>query len=78
MTRNELAQELGIHIANVSRALKAMPDAYVDCWVKARRGYEKLWCAAVVPEDCPHPKSKVFRGRFSKPQTVWQPVRARQ
>lgn len=75
MTRSQIAQALSLHVANVSTALIAMPDVYVDRWAKATRGYEKVWCAVQVPEDCPHPKDKVFKGgRGRAPRTVWQPV----
>jgi predicted transcriptional regulator len=74
MTRTQLSEALGIHVANVSTALKAMPDVYVDRWAKAVRGFEKVWCAVYVPEDCPHPKDKVFKGGRGKPRTIWQPV----
>lgn len=76
MTAYEIADITKMHIANVRTALRAMPDVYVDRWKPAKRGqYEKIWCAAYVPENCPHPKDKVFKGgRGLPPKTKWQPM----
>jgi glycosyltransferase A (GT-A) superfamily protein (DUF2064 family) len=72
LTRQELSDALGIHITNVKRAIKAMPDAYVDRWVRGKRNaFQKVYCVVKVPEDCPHPKDQVFRGGCGKPKTVW-------
>lgn len=75
MTPLEIAEETGMHPANVRTALRAMPDCYVDRWRPAKRGqYEKVWVAVHVPEDCPHPRDKEFKGgRGRPPKTVWQP-----
>jgi hypothetical protein len=75
MTAYEIADITKMHIANVRTALRAMPDVYVDRWQPAKRGqYEKVWCAAYVPENCPHPKDKKFKGGMGKPKTRWQPM----
>lgn len=76
MTPLEIAEETGMHPANVRTALRAMPDCYVDRWRPGKRGqFEKVWVAVPVPEDCPHPRDKVFKGgRGLPPKTVWQPV----
>jgi len=42
-------------------ALKNMPDAYIDRWVKAdasKSKYEAVWAVVVPPEDCPRPTTK--------------------
>ena len=42
-------------------ALKNMPDAYIDRWVKAdapKSKYEAVWAVVVPPEDCPRPATK--------------------
>ena len=72
LTRQELSDALGIHIANVKTAIKGMPDVYVDRWTRGRRNaLQKVYCAVKVPEDCPHPKDQVFRGGCGRPKTVW-------
>lgn len=72
----KIAEITGMHVSNVRTALRAMPDAYVDRWIPAKRGqYEKVWVAVHVPEDCPHPRDKKFKGgRGLPPKTKWQPV----
>lgn len=75
LTSIKLAELTGLHPSNIRTTLKIMPDVYVDRWVVGRRGqYEKVWCIVDVPEDCPHPKDKVFKGGQGKPRTVWQPI----
>lgn len=73
MTSSELAQVVPVHLSNIRRALRAMPDTYVDRWKPARHGsYEKVWCAVYVPPDCPHPKDRQFKGgRGLPPRTRW-------
>ena len=69
----DIAEELGMHVANVRTALRAMPDVYVDRWRTGKRGqYEKVWVAVPVPDDCPHPKDRVKWGvNIVKPKTQW-------
>lgn len=73
MTPLQIAATTGMHVSNVRTAIKAMPDVYVDRWIPSRRGqYEKVLCAVYVPDDCPHPKDKKFRGgRGLPPKTKW-------
>lgn len=76
LTPLKIAEITGMHPANVRTALRAMPDVYVDRWQPGKRGqYEKVWVAVHVPENCPHPRDKVFKGgRGVAPKTQWQPV----
>jgi hypothetical protein len=73
MTPGEIAEETGIHIANIRTSLRVMPDVYVDRWRLGRRGqYEKVHIAVPVPDDCPHPKDRVKWGVYhKKPTTQW-------
>jgi len=73
MTSVEIAAITGMHVANVRTTARAMPDVYVDRWRIGRRGQlEKVWAAAYVPEDCPHPKDRVKWGvHYKKPKTQW-------
>lgn len=71
----KIAEITGIHPANVRTALRSMPDVYVDRWAPAKRGqYEKIYVAVHVPEDCPHPKDREFKGGKGLPKTKWQRV----
>jgi len=43
---------------NVLKALRAMPDAYVDRWTPAKGGphkYAAVYALAEIPEDAPYP-----------------------
>lgn len=80
LTAHEISELTGLHVANVRTSLQAMPDAYTDRWQPARRGqFARVWCVVQVPENCPHPKDKIFRGGFGKapqvpkapPKTCW-------
>ena len=73
MTPGEIAEELDLHVANVRTSLRTMPDVYVDRWRMGKRGqFEKVWAAAYVPEDCPHPKDRTKWGvHHKKPKTQW-------
>lgn len=52
----DIARLLGVEQTAVRVALKAMPDCYIDRWVKPARGpYSATWCAVSVPEHCPRP-----------------------
>lgn len=71
LTRQELSEILRIHPSNVKTAIEAMPDVYVDRWILGGGGqYKKIYCVVPVPEDCPHPKNRVYPN--SKPVTVWR------
>ncbi len=75
LTRQELSDQLSIHISNVKTAIKGMPDVYVDRWQMGGRGqYQKVYCVVFVPEDCPHPNDRVYAN--SKPATVWRQLQA--
>ena len=76
MTPGEIAEELNLHVANVRTSLRTMPDMYVDRWRMGKRGqFEKVWVAAYVPEDCPHPKDRLKWGvHYKKPKTQWVTV----
>lgn len=42
----------------VWKALRRMPDSYVDRWIKSTKGagrHAAVWCVVVPPEDCPRP-----------------------
>jgi len=73
MTPKEIAEAIGMHVANVRTSLRAMPDTYVDRWRMGKRGqYEKVWIAVPVPDDCPHPRDRVKWGvHKAKPKTQW-------
>lgn len=56
MTTKQLALLVNSCPRDITRALKAMPDAYVDRWTGPERGqWAAVWCVVEVPEDCPKP-----------------------
>lgn len=60
-TTTELSMRLGIERGAVYRALKNMPDTFIDRWDEepgARGQYLAIWCLTPTPEDCPHPTRK--------------------
>lgn len=57
MTTRQLAAHVNSDMRDITRSLKAMPDAYIDrWWTKARGPYAAVWCVVDVPEDCPKPE----------------------
>lgn len=61
LTIPEIAHLTGVKNSAVNGALKSMPDAYIDRWV--RRGgegitYRPVWCCVTVPTNCPHPEKE--------------------
>lgn len=58
MTLPAIAQALNAPEDPVRLALRNMPDAYIDRWVKTKscRGQcIAVWCVVVPPENCPRP-----------------------
>jgi hypothetical protein len=41
--------------AHLARILRAMPDSYIDRWVRGKTpgAHRAVWCVIVPPEDCP-------------------------
>ena len=54
-TAADIAKHMGLHAAHVGRALKTMPDAYIDRWVYIRGNHRAVWCTITAPENCPKP-----------------------
>jgi hypothetical protein len=55
LTISEIAERIEKPLSSIWRALKEMPDAYVDRWVAHRKQWTAVWCAIVPPENCPKP-----------------------
>jgi len=55
LTVSEIAERIEKPLSPISRALKEMPDAYVDRWVAHRKQWTAVWCVIVPPENCPKP-----------------------
>lgn len=69
LTRQEISDILDIGVANVRKAILGMPDVYVDRWqMGKRKAYQKVYCVVHVPEDCPHPKDRVY----PIPKSIWR------
>jgi hypothetical protein len=58
MSVAELASLMDMPSSGVLRALKNMPDAYIDRWIYVRGQDAGVWCVVVPPEDCPKPTRK--------------------
>ena len=59
LTTRQLQFRLGIEQRTICKALKAMPDTYVDRWTGPHRGqWAAVWCVVEVPQDCPKPDEK--------------------
>lgn len=58
MSIPEMEKHLGIGTKALYRALKKMPQAWIDRWENPpKTGRPRtVWC--VVPEDCPPPRTK--------------------
>ena len=49
----------------VRKCLERMPDAYIDRWIKAKRGqYEAIWCVVVPPTNCPYPTDRAIKSQW--------------
>ena len=60
LTTRQLQFRLGIEQRTICKALKAMPDTYVDRWTGPHRGqWAAVWCVVDVPEDCPKPDENI-------------------
>ena len=61
LTASEIEDKTGINADTIRKALKNMPDCYIDRWTASSQGnLGAIWIAVNVPEDCPMPsKSKV-------------------
>ncbi|MFD2298369.1 hypothetical protein QRO11_12190 [Paracidovorax citrulli] len=57
----EVVNITGRDRVTVARALEAMADACVDRWAPCSgpSRFERVWCIAPVPEDCPRPDTEV-------------------
>ena len=59
MTVTQVGLELNLPRTSTQRALKGMPDAYIDRWTASDYGpWAAVWCVVVVPENCPKPTRK--------------------
>jgi len=59
MTTRQLSVHVGSDLRDITKALKAMPDSYIDRWTGPYRGqWAAVWCVVEVPEDCPKPNEK--------------------
>lgn len=60
LTTRQLQFRLGIEQRTICKALKAMPDSYIDRWTGPHRGqWAAVWCVVEVPENCPKPDENI-------------------
>jgi hypothetical protein len=58
LTVATLSRAIDKRPCNVLKALRAMPDVYVDRWAPAKAGphtYAAVYMLADIPEDAPYP-----------------------
>jgi hypothetical protein len=60
LTTKEITDELKLSRFTVQFAVKNMPDAYIDRWLRTPSSpLQAVWCVVVPPENCPKPESKL-------------------
>lgn len=67
MSALEIKAAIGVikKAETVRNCLNRMPDAYIDRWVKAKRGqYEAIWCVVVPPPNCPYPTDRPIKSQW--------------
>ena len=59
-TNADLAKATGLAHSQVSKSMKAIPEAYIDRWIpsSAPEGYSPIWVLIPIPENCPKPTAK--------------------
>jgi hypothetical protein len=55
MTVKNLMAVVPIDRSHTQKIVNAMPDAYIDRWIKFKTTYEAVWCVVTPPENCPKP-----------------------
>ena len=61
LTARQLGTALGAHYSTIRQALEAMPDTFIDRWVREPGGrgqYTAIWCVITPPPNCPHPTDR--------------------
>lgn len=59
-TASDAGARLGLDPSTAHKALRNMPDAYIDRWrpaISGRKKFVAIWCVVDVPEDCPMPEA---------------------
>lgn len=57
-----IANRLEREPSNIRKLLSAMPDTYIDRWVRKNGNPPiAIWCVVVPPENCPRPETKPRR-----------------
>jgi len=68
LTVQQLMEMIGSRESSLRRALKSMPDVYIDRWIYGEnRTYAAIWCLHPPPPNCPRPRKT---GRRSKRKTL--------
>jgi hypothetical protein len=58
LTVEQVAQAADIGLSRAYRIINAMPDAYIDRWIKTGRRLTAVWCVVIPPPNCPRPESR--------------------
>ena len=71
LTLTEVVERTEKDRGAVTRALKEMPDAYIDRWMPYKGSgpcpWQPVWCVIVPPENCPKPTEKPHDRTRNKP-----------
>ena len=63
LTAKQIYSMTNINRDSITKALRAMPDVYIDRWLGAKQGAREeavwIWCFLETPEDCPKPERKI-------------------
>jgi len=58
LTVEQLSQAADVGLSRAYRVVNAMPDAYIDRWLKVGRRLTAVWCVVIPPPHCPKPERK--------------------
>jgi hypothetical protein len=58
LTVEQVAQAANIGLSRAYRIINAMPDAYIDRWIKRGNITTAVWCVVIPPPNCPRPESR--------------------
>jgi hypothetical protein len=58
LTVEQVAQAADIGLSRAYRIINAMPDAYIDRWIKRGNITTAVWCVVIPPPNCPRPESR--------------------
>jgi hypothetical protein len=55
LTVEQISQSADVELSRAYRTVNAMPDAYIDRWIKRGKFTAAVWCVVIPPPHCPRP-----------------------